>query len=398
MSVTGQEFEELIFIAGLHLIDDTLLGVDQRGQLGKQGAADCDKIALALQHAGKLGDVVLEPILLGVALGGVAQVADHGVDVVLEFGHFAAGDDLDGAGEVAFGDRGSDFGDGADLSGEIGGQKVDVVGEVFPGAGCARDVGLSAEAALDAYFARHRGDLFSEDGEGVGHVVNRVGQGGDFAFGLDGEFLIQIAVGDSGDDLDNAAHLIGEVGRHDVDRVGQVLPRSCHAGPLGLAAELAFSADLAGDAGDLGGKGVELVHHDVDGVLELEDFAFDVRGDFLGQIALGDGGGDFGNIADLGGQISGHDVDGVGQVLPGSGDAWDDGLAAQFAFGADFAGDAGDLGGEGAELIDHGVDALFELENFATNIDRDFLGEIAVGDSDCDIGDIADLRGEVGRH
>ena len=44
-------------------------------------------------------------------------------------------------------------------------------------------------------------------------------------------------------------------------------------GHVGLAAELAFGADLAGHARDLGGEGAELVHHRVDGVLQLGDLA-----------------------------------------------------------------------------------------------------------------------------
>jgi hypothetical protein len=47
-------------------------------------------------------------------------------------------------------------------------------------------------------------------------------------------------------------------------------------------------------------KRVELVHHRVDRVLELEDLALDVDGDLLGEVAVGDGGGDFGDVADLG--------------------------------------------------------------------------------------------------
>ena len=42
---------------------------------------------------------------------------------------------------------------------------------------------------------------------------------------------------------------------------------------LRLAAELAFGADLARDARHLRGEGRQLVHHRVDGVLELEDLA-----------------------------------------------------------------------------------------------------------------------------
>jgi hypothetical protein len=48
-------------------------------------------------------------------------------------------------------------------------------------------------------------------------------------------------------------------------------------------------------------------------------------------------------------------------------------LAAEFAFGADFAGHPGDFVGEGGELVDHGVDGAFEFEYFAAGVDGDFL-------------------------
>ena len=51
-------------------------------------------------------------------------------------------------------------------------------------------------------------------------------------------------------------------------------------------------------------------------------------------------------------------VDGVGQIFPGAGDVRRLRPAAEFAFGADFARDAGDFGGEGVELIDHRVDGV----------------------------------------
>src|SRR6185312_1469348 len=109
----------------------------------------------------------------------------------------------------------------------------------------------------------------------------------------------------------------------------------------------------------------------VEGVFQQQDFAAHVDGDLLRQIAAGDGGGDFGDVADLGGQIARHEVDVVGQVLPGAGDAGDLGLAAQLAFGADFAGHACHFGGEGVELIDHGVDGVLQLQDFAFHVHGD---------------------------
>jgi hypothetical protein len=92
-------------------------------------------------------------------------------------------------------------------------------------------------------------------------------------FDVHGDLLGQVAVGDGGGHLGDVAHLAGEVGGHEVHVVGEVLPGAADALHLRLAAELAFGAHLAGHAGHLGGEGVELVHHRVDGVLQLQDLA-----------------------------------------------------------------------------------------------------------------------------
>ena len=120
------------------------------------------------------------------------------------------------------------------------------------------------------------------------------------------QLLLEIAVGDGGHHLDDAAHLIGEVGGHDVDVVGQVLPGAGDAGDLRLAAELAFGADLAGDARHFRGEGVELIDHRVDGVLELEDLALHVDGDLARQVAARDGRRHLGDVAHLRRQVGGH--------------------------------------------------------------------------------------------
>ncbi len=326
------------------------------------------------------------------------ELVDHGVDGVLQLEDFALDVHGDLARQVAARHGGGHFGDVADLGGEVARHRVDAVGQILPGAGDAGHVGLTAEPAFGADLARHARHLAREAVELVDHRVQRVLELKDLAAHVHRDLARQVAAGDRGRDLGDVADLGGEVARHRVDAVGQVLPGAGDAGHVGLAAELAFGADLARDARDLAGEGVELVHHGVDRFLQLKDFARHVDRDLLRQVALGDRGRDFGDVADLTGQVRGHRVDAVGQVLPGAGDAAHLGLAAELAFGADLARDARDFAGEGVELVHHGVDGVLQLEDFAAHVDGDLLRQVAAGDRRRHLGDVADLRGQVRRH
>ena len=185
---------------------------------------------------------------------------------------------------------------------------------------------------------------------------------------------------------------------HEVDAVGQVLPGTRHTRHLRLAAELAFGAHLPRHAGDFGGKRVELIDHRVDGVLQLEDFAAHVDGDFAGKIAAGDRGGDLRDVAHLRGEVAAHRIDRVGEVLPGPGDARHDRLTAELTVGAHLARHARDFRSKRAQLVHHGVDGFLELQNLAAHVDGDLFREVTVGDRDGDLGDVAHLRGEVRGH
>ena len=184
---------------------------------------------------------------------------------------------------------------------------------------------------------------------------------------------------------------------HGIHVVREILPGAGDAAHDGLAAELAFGADLASDARHLAGEGVQLIDHRVERLLELEDLAADVDGDLLRKIAVGDGRRHVGDVAHLIGQAVGHRIDVVGQILPSAGDARHLRLSAELALGADFAGDARHLTGEGVELIDHRVDGLFQLQDLAADVDRDLARKVAVGDRRRHLGDVSDLRRQVAR-
>ena len=164
---------------------------------------------------------------------------------------------------------------------------------------------------------------------------------------------------------------------------GQILPGAGDAGHDRLAAELAVGADLARHARHFGGKGAQLIDHRVDGFLELQDLAADVDRDLLGEVAIGHRDRDLGDVANLAGQIVGHRVHALGQVLPDARHLRHLGLAAELAFGADLAGDARHLGGEHAELLDHRVDDVGRLQEFAAqrpsfDVELDGLQQVAL--------------------
>src|SRR5207237_2277184 len=133
-------------------------------------------------------------------------------------------------------------------------------------------------------------------------------------------------------------------------------------------------------------------------VLELHHLSTVFACTPLCRSAVGDGGGDLGDVADLGRQVAGHGVDAIGEVAPRARHAFDAGLAAELALGADLAGDARDFGGEGAELVDHRVDGVLELEHLAADVGGDLAREVAGGDGGGDLGDVADLGRQVTGH
>src|SRR4029077_19566349 len=295
------------------------------------------------------------------------ELVDHRVQRVFQLENFTTHVDGDLARQLASRDCGSHFGDVADLAGQVRRHRVDTVGEVLPGAGNATHQCLSAELAFGTHLARDARDFAGERIELVHHRIDGVLELENFAAHVDRDLFRQVAVGDRRRHFSDVAHLRGEVGGHRIDRVGQILPRAGDAKHVGLAAELAFSAHLAGDAGHLAGERVELIHHRVDGFFQLQDFAADVHRDLFRQVATGDRGRHFGDVAYLRRQVRRHEVDAVGQILPGAAYSGDLRLAAELAFGANLARHARHFGGEGVQLVHHRVDGVLKLENFAAD-------------------------------
>ena len=118
----------------------------------------------------------------------------------------------------------------------------------------------------------------------------------------------QVAVGDSRCHFGDVSHLAGQVAGHEVHVVGEILPGSGDAGHVGLAAEFAFRSHFARHARHFAGECIELVHHRVDGVFQLQNFALHVHRDLARKVAAGHGGRNFGDVSHLRRQVAGHGV------------------------------------------------------------------------------------------
>ena len=169
---------------------------------------------------------------------------------------------------------------------------------------------------------------------------------------------------------------------------------------VGLAAELSLRTDFLRDARDLGGERLELIDHDVDRVLQLEDFALRVDGDLLREVALGDSRRHLRDVANLRREVRGEAVDVVGQVTPRAADAAHLGLPAELPFVTDLLRDARDLGGERIELIDHCVDGRSDAEELAADratvdLEDHLLREVSARDGRDDARDFVRRSDEI---
>ena len=261
----------------------------ERCDLGEDQFGHRREIALALEHAGEALQIRLQPVLLDVLLRCLGELADHRVQLVLQIGDLPARLHTDLPGEVAIGDRSRHLCDSSHLVGEVGSQLVDVVGQVFPDTADLRGLRLAAQPALNADLAGNSRHLAGECVELVDHRVHCVLELEELALDLDRDLLAQVAVGHRGGHHGDIPQLICHIAGHQIDVVGQVFPDTGHLdGHRRRLTELAFGSDLSGNTCNLGSKPVELVDHAVDGVLQLQHLAADIRVDLLAEIAAGD--------------------------------------------------------------------------------------------------------------
>jgi hypothetical protein len=196
-----------------------------------------------------------------------AELIDHRVDGVLQLEDLAAYFDSDLLRQVAVCDRGGDFGDVANLVGEIRGHRVDRVRQVLPRTGDAFDIRLSAEFSFRSHFASDARDFRGERRELRDHRVDCLRGAQELALErtaleLDGHAARQIAFRDGADHAGDLVRRLNEIGDQRIDGVGDHCPRSALRRELRTLIELAFFSNDFGDA----------LHFTAHALLHLNDF------------------------------------------------------------------------------------------------------------------------------
>src|SRR5690606_37531431 len=121
--------------------------------------------------------------------------------------------------------------------------------------------------------------------------------------------------------------------------------------------------------------------HDVDGVLQLEDFPSHLHRDLLAEVPLSDSGSNVSDVAHLISQVVGHQVNIVGELLPGPGYAFDCGLCPKLAFHTYFAGYACYFRTDNAALLHHtvydvGIPEKASRQGLIAAVDSDRFGKV----------------------
>src|SRR2546425_968059 len=75
-----------------------------------------------------------------------------------------------------------------------------------------------------------------------------------------------------------------------------------------------YATVFGSHACDFRGERVELIHHGIDGVLQLQNFPARVDRDLRGKVASGDSCGHAGDVTHLVSQVAGHRVHRIGEV------------------------------------------------------------------------------------
>src|SRR5690348_16635556 len=110
------------------------------------------------------------------------------------------------------------------------------------------------------------------------------------------------------------------------------LPDTTNTSYLSLSSQLSFSSYFTSYTSYFTSEGLELVHHGIDCILQLEDFSFGICCHLLGKISIGYGSCYLSDSSYLACKIGSHSIYIIGQILPDSFYSLYVSLSAKFSF------------------------------------------------------------------
>src|SRR6185437_12142368 len=221
------------------------------------------------------------------------------------------------------------------------------------------------------YFPRHTRYFRGETAQLVHHRIDRILELQNLTLHVHRDLTAQVTVGHRRGHLGDVAHLRGQVTRHLIHGIGEVLPGSAYPRYVGLATQLTFRSHITGHTRYFGTKRVQLVHHRIDRILQLQDLSFYVHRDLATKVTLRHRGGHLGDVPHLRRKVTRHHVHRVRSVVRGARYTFYRGLATQLTFRTHLTRHTRHLEGEGVQLVHHRIDRILQLEDLSFYIHRD---------------------------
>ena len=134
---------------------------------------------------------------------------------------------------------------------QIVGHEIHVVGQIFPNAGNAFHLCLTAEFPFGSDLARHASHFRRKRVKLIHHRIDRILEFKNLTLNVDRNLLGQVAIRHGRRNLGDVSNLACEVACHKVHAVRQILPGAPNPANIRLSAEFAFRANLSRNPGHL---------------------------------------------------------------------------------------------------------------------------------------------------
>ncbi|KAH3673385.1 hypothetical protein WICPIJ_009837 [Wickerhamomyces pijperi] len=147
-----------------------------------------------------------------------------------------------------------DLGEGSDLGSQIGSHQVDIGDNFLPQTINVTDLSLNTQLTFNTDILSNSGNFTDEQLQRVHHLVDCQFQIKNLTLSLDMNLLGEVTISNSLGDVGDRSNLVGQVGGHSVNIVGQILPCAINTIHHSLTAQNTIDTDVCGQRRDLNSK------------------------------------------------------------------------------------------------------------------------------------------------